>query len=79
MRPRLEFFAERPWGLIIAFMCAMAALITFPLGFIPLAPFVPGLAIVLFGLGLTARDGVLLAAGMGALAVGVWLVFGSII
>lgn len=79
LRPRWQFFAEPPWVMIIALMCALAALITFPLGLIPLAPLAPGLAIVLFGLGLTARDGVLLAAGTAALAISLWLVLSSLV
>lgn len=79
VRPRWQFFAEQPWIMIIALMCAMAALITFPLGLVPFGPLVPGLAIVLFGLGLTARDGVLLAAGATVFAVGCWLVLASMI
>jgi hypothetical protein len=69
VRPRLEFLADAPWVIGVALLCALAALITFPLGLIPLAPLAPGLAIVVFGLGLTARDGVLLALG-GAIMLG---------
>lgn len=79
VRPRWRFLSEQPWIIIIALMCALAALITFPLGLIPFAPLAPGLAIVLFGLGLTARDGVLLAAGMAVLASGLFLVLASLI
>ena len=38
-------------------------LVTFPLGLIPLAPLVPGFAVVAFGLGMTARDGLWLLIG----------------
>jgi hypothetical protein len=41
-----------------------AALITLPLSFVPLAPLAPGIAVVLFGLGMTARDGLWLAIGV---------------
>ena len=41
-----------------------AALITIPLGLIPFGPFVPSLAIVIFGLGMTARDGLILLLGL---------------
>lgn len=75
VRPRLEFFADAPWVIGVALLIALAALITFPLGLIPLAPLAPGLAIVVFGLGLTARDGLLLAAGAAIMAAPVWLVF----
>lgn len=49
---------------LVALCVCAAALITFPLSLIPLAPIVPGIAIVLFGLGMTARDGVWLSVGV---------------
>lgn len=58
--PRLGFLTRPPFAMIVALLCIAAALITFPLGLIPLAPVLPGLAIVLIGIGLTARDGVFL-------------------
>jgi hypothetical protein len=73
IRPRLEFLADAPWVIGVALLCALAALITFPLGLIPLAPIIPGVAIVVFGLGLTARDGVLLALGGGVIATALWV------
>jgi hypothetical protein len=74
IRPRLEFLAERPWVIGTALVVALAALITFPLGFIPIAPVLPGLAIALFGLGVTARDGLLLLIGAALVSGGAWLV-----
>jgi hypothetical protein len=73
VRPRLQFLADAPWVVGVALMCALAALITFPLGLIPLAPLIPGVAIVVFGLGLTARDGLLLAIGGGVIAAALWV------
>jgi hypothetical protein len=64
LKPRLTFLALQPFVNLIALVCIGAALITIPLGFIPFAPFVPSLAIVVFGLGMTARDGLLLLLGM---------------
>jgi hypothetical protein len=58
--PRLSFLTRPPFVIGIAMLCIAAALITYPLGLIPLAPVLPGLAIVLMGVGLTARDGVFL-------------------
>lgn len=49
---------------LVALCVCAAALITFPLSLIPFAPFAPGIAIVLFGLGMTARDGVWLSIGI---------------
>ena len=58
--PRLGFLTKPPFVIGVALLCIAAALITFPLGLIPLAPVLPGVAIVLMGIGLTARDGVFL-------------------
>jgi hypothetical protein len=64
LKPSLTFLTAVPFVNLIALLCVGAALITVPLGFIPLAPIAPGLAIVVFGLGLTARDGRLLLLGI---------------
>lgn len=58
--PRLRFLTRPPFVVGVAILCIVAALLTFPLGLIPLAPVLPGVAIVLMGIGLTARDGVFL-------------------
>lgn len=60
VKPRLQVLAEPPWVAVAATVCIVAALVTFPLGLVPFAPFIPGLTICLVGLGLTAKDGVLL-------------------
>lgn len=73
LRPRLSFLARPPFVNVVALMCIAAALITFPLGLIPLAPLAPGLAVVFFGLGMTARDGLWLALGAGAAGGAGWL------
>lgn len=73
LRPRLTFLAQPPFVNGVALLVIAAALITIPLGLIPFAPLAPGFAIVLFGLGMTARDGLWLALG-GALFLGaLWL------
>ncbi len=75
LKPRLTFLAAAPFVNVIALLCMAAALITIPLGFIPFAPIAPGLVIVLFGLGMTARDGLLLllgALGIAATAALAW-------
>jgi hypothetical protein len=63
LRPRLTVLAERPFLNFAGVMAAAAALATFPLGLIPVAPVAPGVAITLIGLGLFIRDGVLLLFG----------------
>ncbi|ANP46419.1 hypothetical protein ATE48_11070 [Candidatus Viadribacter manganicus] len=64
LRPRWTFLTAPLWVDIVALCVVAAALITFPLSLIPFAPLAPGIAIVMFGLGMTARDGVLLAIGV---------------
>ena len=64
IRPRLQFLADQPWLTIVALLAIAAALITFPLSLIPLAPFLPGATIILIGLGITARDALALGAAI---------------
>lgn len=71
--PRLRFLTRPPFVIGVAILCIAAALITFPLGLIPLAPVLPGFAIVLMGIGLTARDGVFLVLSTLAMAGSVML------
>ncbi len=73
VRPRWQFLAKAPWVYGIALLCIVAALVTFPLGLIPIAPLIPGLAITFFGLGITARDGILLTLGACVMGGALWL------
>jgi hypothetical protein len=68
LKPRLAFLSKPPFVNLVALMVIAAALITFPLGLIPFAPLAPGLAVVFFGLGMVARDGLWLALGTAAMA-----------
>jgi len=71
-RPRLLFLSQPPFVTLVALFCIAAALVTFPLGFIPFAPLAPSAAVVLFGLGMAARDGLWLLAGMGLMSAAIW-------
>lgn len=73
LKPRLTFLSRPPFVNLVALMVLVAALITFPLGLIPFAPLAPGLAVVFFGLGMVARDGLWLALGAAAIAGAIWL------
>jgi hypothetical protein len=73
LRPRLTFLTKPPFVNVVALCVAGAALITIPLSFFPFAPLAPGIAIVLFGLGMTARDGLWLGLGMAAVGGSIWL------
>lgn len=67
LQPRLLFLTRKPFIRLIALMCVGASLVTFPLGFVPLAPILPGLTILIFGLGLMARDGVVILLALASL------------
>ena len=70
LKPRFVFLTDPPFVQLVALVCISAALITFPLGLLPLGPVIPGLTILLFGLALTARDGFVLILAGGLLALG---------
>jgi len=71
--PRLTFLTDPPFIRVVALLAAVTAAITFPLSLFPLGPVLPGAAIILLGIGLTARDGVWLGLSMLALAGSVGL------
>jgi hypothetical protein len=73
LKPRLAFLTRPPFVNLIAFFVLAAALITFPLSLVPLAPLAPGLAVVFFGLGMVAHDGLWLTLGAALLGAAVWL------
>ena len=62
LKPRLAFLSRPPFISLSALVCIAAALVMFPLGLVPFGPVLPSLTVLLFGLGLTARDGFLLIA-----------------
>lgn len=73
LKPRLAFLTAPPFVNLIGLLCVAAALVTFPLGLIPFAPLAPGVAVVFFGLGVTARDGLWILLGTAACAAAGWL------
>lgn len=74
-KPRLVFLTEPPFVIIPTLACIVAALITFPLGLIPFGPLLPGVSLVMLGIGLTARDGLFLAGALLALGGAVYSVW----
>lgn len=61
--PRFEFLIQRPAQRLIAILCVLLAMGIIVIGFIPFAAALPSSAILLFGLGLSVRDGLLTAIG----------------
>jgi hypothetical protein len=77
LRPRLVFLSEPPFANFAGVASALAALATFPLGLIPVAPLAPGIAVAFIGLGLFARDGLLLLVGGVVMGGALWLALSS--
>ncbi|MBA3068710.1 MAG: exopolysaccharide biosynthesis protein [Hyphomonas sp.] len=75
VRPRLHFLTEAPFVQVVGLICVLASLITYPLGLVPLGPLLPGLTVLLFGLGLTARDGVVVLLATLSLVAAMFIVF----
>ncbi|MGE0595652.1 MAG: exopolysaccharide biosynthesis protein [Hyphomonadaceae bacterium] len=75
LRTRWAFLSAPLWVNFVALAVVAAALITIPLGLIPLAPIAPGLAVVFFGVGMTARDGVWLLLGLAIFAAAFAIAF----
>ena len=73
LKPRLEFLTRPPFVNVVAIFCIAAALISFPLGLIPFAPLAPGIAVVFFGLGMVARDGLWLVLGTALVSGAFWI------
>lgn len=68
---RLSFLCEPPVIYLIAMLCIVLSISFVPLEFIPFAVMVPGAAVTLLALGVTAKDGVVVIVGfMAALATG---------
>jgi len=60
---RLTLITKWPFHYLIAFVVACLAVLFIPLAFLPFAVAIPGTAIALFGLGMTARDGLMVILG----------------
>lgn len=63
IRPRFERLVSPPMPRVLAGLCMLLGVSFVPLGFIPFAVAIPGVAMMLLGLALIARDG--LAASIG--------------
>lgn len=63
---RWPFFTYPPFLQIVAVICILLALTFYPLALVPFGVAAPASAILLFSIGLTARDGVLILLGLSA-------------
>lgn len=73
---RLDFMTKPPMIQIVALVCIALCVALIPLEIIPFATAVPGSALILLGLAVTVRDGLLALFGLaaaGAGGLGIWL------
>jgi hypothetical protein len=75
LKPRFAFLTDLPFVNLVALVCVASALISYPAGFIPFAPFFPGMVIVFVGLGMTARDGLMILLGTALVFGSGWFLF----
>ena len=78
IRPRLQWAATGPMQVLVSVFAIILSLTFFPLGVIPFAVVGPAAIILLFGLGITARDGVLTLLGL-SLSLGVFIGVGLVL
>jgi hypothetical protein len=64
VKPRLQVLTRPMADRAVAGACLLLAMMTPPLELLPFVAFFPSTAIATFGLGLTARDGVLILIGL---------------
>lgn len=80
VKPRLEALTGPVADRLVALVCVVLALAVPPLEFLPFVAFIPSAAIATFGLGLLARDGLLvliaLTISAGALGFGLYQLVG---
>ena len=75
IRPRLAIFARRPFRLAAALVVVCLGLSMIVLEPIPFGADVPAAAVLLLGIGLTARDGLFILLGLVAAPATGWLLF----
>jgi len=77
MRPRLTILARRPFENLVGFVCLVLAVVLFlP---IPLGNMLPSIAICVLALGVLARDGIWILAGLGLAAAALAVVSGVLL
>lgn len=78
IKARWVVLAQPPVTYVVAAICLILAGLMFPFALVPFAVTLPGAAISFFALGITFRDGVLIAIGLifavGAAWLAVWLI-----
>lgn len=72
LKPRLQFLTKNTGTRIVALIAIGLALLMIPLELIPLACAIPGLSIIFFAVGLSAKDGLFSLFALIVAGVSVW-------
>ena len=76
IRPRMQWAARGPFQVLAALIAIILSMAMVPLGAVPFAVCIPGFVLGLLGLGITARDGIMMiiafTLSLGAF-VGIWM------
>lgn len=78
IRPRLQWAATGPMQVLVSIVAIILSLSFFPLGMVPFGVVAPAAIVLLLGLGITARDGVLTLMGL-SLSLGVFVGVGTLL
>lgn len=73
LKHRLAILTNRPAMYVIALNCIALATTFYPLALLPMGVFLPGCAVSLLALGVTARDGVLVLLGYATTGIAAWV------
>lgn len=76
--PRLKWAVTGPMQVVISLIAIILSLTFFPLGMVPFGVLAPAAIILILGLGITARDGLLILIGL-SLSIGVFAGVASLI
>lgn len=68
--PRMSFFLHPPFLQMVAVAGILVSLSMYPLAVVPFGAFPAGLSLLVIGLGLSVRDGLLIAVGIAVGAIG---------
>ena len=69
--PRLQWAATGPMQVVVSLVAIILSLTFFPLGMVPFGVVAPAAIVLILGLGITARDGILILTGL-TLSLGVF-------
>ena len=71
IHPRLTFLSSPAMERVIAVICIFLAIAVMIMGWVPFAVMIPASSIAFFALGLTSKDGILLAVGLAGVLLAV--------